>query len=371
MFLARPVSVFITFWITNGGRKNYDKIPFSYQTIVYWGGLRGALGAAAVLLIPESYEYAELLQAMTAGVIISTFLINALSLPFWIKKLGIIDYSKNEELQRTEAEILVNEEVCNYLDSLFDRKYISEKVHKSLKHQYLSQHQKITKHLKRLEGTLKNNVREFEKIVTQFALGIEKNTYRQLFDMHEIYEERFLVLEESIYRQKNRLKLDILPYERNVNYKYAPEIPEKYWVSDFLKKLKLNILAEKIFKKYRRYKIVSRLQHYRARRIASWKVIMDLKHLQEMHRVFKNPITDKIIKQYQEWNTNAEEKMMNLERDFPRTVAPYRMDIAKRECISRALKIEKSFYQKGLINQKVYEGLCDEINLTKNRQKYY
>ncbi len=364
IFLARPISVFTSFWITNGGRKSYEKVSLPFQMIVTWGGLRGALAAAAVLLIPESYEHAELLQAMTAGTILATFLINALSLPYWIKKLGIINYSKSEEFQKTEAELLVNEEVCQYLDSLSTRKFISPKTYKNLKHQYLAKQEKVSCHLKKLEDKLHNNTREFEKIITQFALGIEKNTYQHLFDIHEIYEERFLVLEESIYRQKNRLKIDILPHERSIEYKYAPEIPSQnsdFIISKYLEKLGFGKLSKKCFSRHRKYKIISRLQHYRARRIASWKVVSDLERLQENHRVFRNPIVKKVIEQYKQWNLNAEGKMAKLEVEFPKTVEPYRMNIAKRECITRALQIEKSFYQKGLINQKVYEGMCEEI----------
>jgi CPA1 family monovalent cation:H+ antiporter len=53
IFIARPVSVFISFLITNRFRKPQERISFKYQAISIWGGLRGALSAAVVLMIPE------------------------------------------------------------------------------------------------------------------------------------------------------------------------------------------------------------------------------------------------------------------------------------------------------------------------------
>lgn len=69
------------------------------QHIMWWGGLKGGLAIAMVLLIPESIAERQLLIDLTAGVVIFTLLINAPSIRLLISRLGIdklTDYQRNE-----------------------------------------------------------------------------------------------------------------------------------------------------------------------------------------------------------------------------------------------------------------------------------
>ncbi len=362
VFLARPLSVCVSFLVNNRFVAKPQRTGVDAQLILIWAGIRGALAAAAVLLLPESFEYAEVLQAMTAGVIIATFFLNAMTLPLLLKYLKVNKLSRKEEFHQTEAELVINEEVCHYLDSLLKRKYVSKTIHKKLKHQYMAEHEQVIKKLKGLEKRLGNNARELEKMFTHFALGIELQTYRKLFAQEEITEERFVVLRESINRQIDRLERDTLPDERQPSHKYAPEVSEECSVSRIYKFLGLKSWAKKVCKSHKHQKIISRLQHYRARRIASWKVVKNFESLVEDHPVFKkSPVVQKIIDRYKKWNENAEFKMQMLEKEYPQIVIPHRTYVTEKACLEQMKYIEKKFFEKGFISEKIYENLEGEI----------
>lgn len=358
IFIARPVAVFGTLNITNLWLPKEKKITFPEQFITNWGGIRGALAAAAVLLIPESYIHAEKLQAMTAGVIVATFIINGTTTTYWLRKLKIITFSRAEKFQRQEAKLLINEEISDYLDRLVTKKYISEATHGKLKSQYKKKRDLVLADIKNIQKKLNNDQREFEKILSNYALGIEYKTYKKLFALEEVSESRFVVLKESIHRQRDRLKQDVLPDERQAVHKYAPEICQIHPLSKWLNRFGCQNWAQKLNRKFHEKSIISRLQHYRARRISSWKVVQDFAALKENHPLFTNsPVVDKIIKRYEGWNTSSEKKMHALEKQYPLITEPYRMAMAERSCLNKERMIEREFFDKGLISEKVYEDL--------------
>lgn len=359
LFVARPVSVLLALGVTNFSRKaKENRISPAYQAVVVWGGIRGALAAAAALLIPTDFEYAAPLQAMTAGVIVMSFVLNATTLKWLLKYTKISAFSSVDRFRQAEAELIINEEILNFLDYLLDKKYISTPIHQKLQAQYSAQHKMVARGLKRLEKSLDNNQRALEKILTHYALGIEMKTYRKLFVNNEVSEERFVVLRESMDRQLDRLDHDVLPDERQPEHKYAPEVDERCILELILRKLGLNKLAAVRANIFKNSRIVSRLQHYRARRIASWKVVLDFERLQSDHPVFKGSVVvDKILERYKQWNNGAEKKMLELEVRYPEIVIPYRVTMADRACLSKVKKLEKDFLEKGFISEKIYDSL--------------
>jgi hypothetical protein len=193
------------------------------------------------------------------------------------------------------------------------------------------------------------------------------NTYRKLFTTREVSEERFVVLRERIDRQLDRFEHDTLPDERQPRLKYAPEVTDKCLMEIVLRKFGFNTLADKRAEEFKKFKIVSRLQHYRARRISSWKVIQDFERLRSDHPVFSgSKVVDKIIERYRLWNTSAEKKMVDLEEKYPHIVIPCRINMADRACLSKVKRLEKDFLEKGFISEKIYDSL--EIDLKARRK---
>ncbi len=363
IFIARPVSVFIIFFITNLFRKKENRIPISYQIVTAWGGLRGALAATAVLLIPSSFLFAEELKAMTAGVIMGTFLINAMTLPYLLKKLNLLKFSNSEKIQRVEAQSLVDEKICEYLVTMLNRKYITQEIFEILKKRYLKKKRIANKELDILRKQISNSNRETEKILTNYALNIELKTYNKLFEIKEISEKRFVVLKNSIYRQLDSLEQNILPSERDTPAKVAPKIPA---TPVFIDKIKNNFIRKfilDIFIKYLQKQIYRRLRHYRARKIASWKTFIIFKYLKNNHEIFKDSeVVDKIIDRYLFWNKNAEQKTEELERQYPDFVLQVRLQMADNSCLEKEKKVEQEFFEEGFISKKVLDDLDQMIH---------
>ncbi len=365
ILIARPISVFMSFAISNLFRKPYKKICFKYQTIAFWGGIRGALAAVSVLMIPSTYEYFPELLAMTGGTILATFFLNVTTIPLLLKKLKFIDFTISEKIQQFEAKILIDEEVLTYLQHIKKQDYMAEQVFLGLKESYSKAEKDAIEGLKKLQHTLqKKSSREVEKILMYHALAIEKKCYGKLFEKHEVPEKLFCVLRESILRQMDRLDRDELPDERKSPIKYAPEIPKEIPELNKIPTARCRRFSQKLFRKFRHKKILQRLYHYRASRIASAKVIADFEKLLKHHAIFGDKSTlEKILKRYDFWHNNAQKKVDKLEVDFPGIIIPARVRIAKHSCFKKEHECQKGFHEKGLISDKVYLDL--EKNLVK------
>ena len=156
----------------------------------------------------------------------------------------------------------------------------------------------------------------------------------------------------------------MLPDERaNFSAKVAPEIPS---IPPFLKNKKTSFwyrISHAIFQQHKRHKILSRLQHYRARRIASWKVIQDFQKLSQAHLLFRNSkLIFKIIRRYEKWTKNAEQKVSEIEHKYPEITQKYRISIAQNACLNKEKELEQEFFEKGFICEKVFCDLEDEIH---------
>jgi len=361
IFLARPVSVFLSFLITNRFRCKETQIGYKDQIITVWGGLRGALAAGAVLLIPEGFEYASLLQAITAGVIFMSFMINAMSMKRLLKTLGYGRYTINEHLQFYEAQILINEKISQVLEHLKEKDYLPPNTYNYLKNQYDAKLEISTIGLNTLRKQFANYDRETEIILTHYALGIELRSYRKLWGYREISEERFSTLLASIHRQIARLERDELPDERRSSPKIAPPIPDNLpflWIKWEVPRK----VIDHWFYQYREQKIVHRWEHYRARSIASHKVVRDFSYLHEDHEMFQDSrIVKKILKRYKEWHLSAIKKMAILEKQYPELIIPAQLKLGERICLQKEQIIEREFLRKGFISDKIFHDLEDEI----------
>ena len=67
----------------------HTEIPRSWQHILYWGGLRGALSMALVLTLNLDFPFRDTLIAMTFGVVVFSLIFQGVSIGALLKRLGL------------------------------------------------------------------------------------------------------------------------------------------------------------------------------------------------------------------------------------------------------------------------------------------
>lgn len=71
-------------------RNMTSKISISEQHVLWWGGLRGALGLALALSLPNDMPMRDEIVVLTFAVAVSSIVIQGLSMPFLLRRLGFL-----------------------------------------------------------------------------------------------------------------------------------------------------------------------------------------------------------------------------------------------------------------------------------------
>ncbi len=80
----------VIFGVSGIFRISREQIPWSWSVILTWGGLRGALPMVLALSLPPTFPHRDLLVTMTFGVVIISILVHGLTVPRFLKWLGIV-----------------------------------------------------------------------------------------------------------------------------------------------------------------------------------------------------------------------------------------------------------------------------------------
>jgi CPA1 family monovalent cation:H+ antiporter len=84
-----------------------QRVPRPYQHVLFWGGLRGAIGLALALSLPAALAERESLRIMTFGVVLFTLLIQGTSMSALVRRLGLIERDPGKlEYERRHGRLL-------------------------------------------------------------------------------------------------------------------------------------------------------------------------------------------------------------------------------------------------------------------------
>jgi CPA1 family monovalent cation:H+ antiporter len=138
---ARALSIYPITSLYNLFQPTSRRLPTSWQHLLAWGSLRGALAVTMVLLIPDDlmvpgWELAatpkEFLLAITIGCIAATLFIKATTIRSLVNKFKLSDLTPIEEVEYQEARALIHHKVSEQLEKYKERGYIDSTIAENL-----------------------------------------------------------------------------------------------------------------------------------------------------------------------------------------------------------------------------------------------
>ncbi|MGB3288123.1 MAG: cation:proton antiporter [Burkholderiaceae bacterium] len=108
------------------------KVSRAYKTVMWWGGLRGAVSLALALAVTEQhnvpYEVRQFIAAATTGFVLMTLFINGTSLRFLIRRLRLNELSPFERTLRNQAVVVALDDLRDKTDELARNEHIGTEV---------------------------------------------------------------------------------------------------------------------------------------------------------------------------------------------------------------------------------------------------
>jgi CPA1 family monovalent cation:H+ antiporter len=99
-------------------RRNEPAPPMSHVFVIAWTGMRGIVSLAAALALPMTFPHRELILFLTFCVILTTLLVQGLSLPWIIRRLRVHEDGDQDREEEVMARYLSALAALERLDAL-------------------------------------------------------------------------------------------------------------------------------------------------------------------------------------------------------------------------------------------------------------
>jgi monovalent cation:H+ antiporter, CPA1 family len=105
---VRILVVAIASWVL---RYIHRPIPYRWQSVLVWGGLRGSLALAMALSLPitrgpgQPFPDRDLLQVMTFGVILFSLLVQAMTMKPLLDRMGLVGEEARSKVQSPKSKV--------------------------------------------------------------------------------------------------------------------------------------------------------------------------------------------------------------------------------------------------------------------------
>lgn len=169
-------------------------IPFRWQIVLHWGGLRGAITLALALSLTN-----DDLRAMAFGVVIFTLLVQGTSMGPIVRKLNLSKRSlEGESYQRKKAQTLSTRRGKLRLETLYREGIISDHTRKSIEPILENHIEELASAIREILLTEPNVATEELDAAWREVLRAQRTALNELFADGAITEEYFWEMVSSV-----------------------------------------------------------------------------------------------------------------------------------------------------------------------------
>jgi CPA1 family monovalent cation:H+ antiporter len=175
-----------------------SEIPLPAQTILWWGGLRGAVSIALALSVPESFKDRELVIATVFGTVLFTLLVQGLTIQTVLQRLNLL---QKHPMRQRYLEITARQAA---LSRVLQRLTAIEEHPKIETEFYNCQVALVKGELTRLEEGIVQLHNEYPNLITfitdqlrEELLAIEAGTYAEFVHIGRLDQELSLFLDQE------------------------------------------------------------------------------------------------------------------------------------------------------------------------------
>ena len=191
-------------WRRFGRRGAEDAVSYGEAGVIAWAGLRGVVSLAAAQALPASFPQRDLILFLTFGVILTTLVVQGLSLPALIRRLGLAE-GEADEREETRARLAAARAALARLDALASADGTPPELVEDLRRHYAARTHLLAT---RADG---NSATEHDATVRAYRdmrrnlLGVERHTLVDLRNRGAINDETLRRIQRDLDLEEVRL----------------------------------------------------------------------------------------------------------------------------------------------------------------------
>lgn len=321
----------------------------SYKNVIFWGGLRGAVGIAIVFSLPE-FEYTETFTVLVIGGVLFTLIVQGLTIQPLVKWLGLTRKSVADQLTGIEVSLDGKLEAKDRVTALAESGIFSNKATYRLHNECENQ----IKELKDDFEDIRNNQLSHDtelKFLYLRVLVEEKSKYVDMFDKgyigEVVFREQFTTVSMQIDAVRSNENFEhIRPHTigGSIERSIISLIKNITFLSHLREKLQLNQIA----------RIYERLW---AQYNGSNHVLECLNHFSEI-RIIHSEVLDIVREKYLNWHQQTAEQLDDFSERYPEFI----LATQERMCRRLAYSTEDEYIQLKFMYGTLPDDLANEIH---------
>ncbi len=347
--IARVIAVYAVTYPLNKLKLEAPILP-SWQKLLAWGSLRGALAIIIVMLIPENltvagwghaYSLRDFILALTIGCILATLFIKAPTIGLLIRRFRLNDPRVIDQAHEADLGIYYLLTEQSRFDTQKTRGFVRESEYQLLKDNLENNAKRAYEHRNELLAT--HGIRIFEQSLHLTAIDIEEHYLKDLYVNEEVSERVYRAIKGKLTLQREKIEHaqhdDINPslyrdrkdiFDRLVAFIHSP-----------FEKVEMGRTA------------VERLQYYRAQMIIARKALKTLDEMQTTYTqpVFMEQAYGKVVDLYSRYKEQSAQKMDVVLEKHSSELAPYLRTLAQYSLRSSGRRAIGYLQTRGITNE--------------------
>jgi CPA1 family monovalent cation:H+ antiporter len=292
------------------------ELDLRYQTVIYWGGLRGAVAVAIALSLP-SFGANTIFLTLVMGAVLFTLLVQGLTIEPLVHLLGLDRPSPRDRFIRIDSQLAAQRSALEALPRIARGGRLSSSILERVEEEYAASVGPLEHELREILENADSQA-EQERMLCLRSLGEERGRHVQLFDEGHIGEAALRQLDLEVSLQLDAVRHGASLDELHLGRFHRARLVER--LGRLLVDLPLlGPLAER--HRRRRFAIDYELSwaHYQSSAHV-------LERLREEGQLFPSPVIDSVTDRYRRWNETARAQLDTAAEQFPEFVA----DVQKR-----------------------------------------
>ena len=228
MLLSRAALMFIMLPLV-GRLPGAERVERGYKTIMFWGGLRGAVALALVLSLPE-FEYRELFVTIVSGAVLFTLLVQATTIERVVKQFGLGSTTRGDRLAQAESLLAAEHRVMGKFPALQQQELIPASLVGDLRHESEQQMQRLLSEIDVLRYPTLTRNEELRLLYLRTFAG-QRTNYDLMYKSGHLTERAYRYLQTGVDS-----KID--------GMRYYGRVPSVTWSGD--RRRQLTLFAENL-----------------------------------------------------------------------------------------------------------------------------
>ena len=336
------------------------RLEHGYKSVLFWGGLRGAVALAVVLSLPDFAEK-ELLVNLVIGAVLFTLVIQAPTIEPVVRLLGLHRRSLPDRFIAEDSRLEAKRDALTRVPALLSGGLFSKPILDRIRAEYQSSVEALEHEIADLRASAATEAEQEQMLYLQLY-GEERAAYVELFEHGQVGERAYRELNLFVARRMDAVR-------------HGSSVPEvSTWYAG---------AAERVLRTIEKQPIPARLTRgIRRRRFTlsyelAWGRFQGsqqvLKHLESISSlaVFPQAVVRRVKKDFENEHMSAGRRLDEAAEQFPEFVSALQERLARRLVLQSERDILRARIEHGALPEGLGEETIAEVDtaLEKNSRR--